>query len=215
MPKKEIALKHATILAAYLLIVWGFYRFLFKLPDDVEELLVKPVVWLLPVFYFMRIERAGLKSIGVTSKNLFKSIYISLALGILFAIEGVLVNLVKYQGVDFSAFLGDNPFLVSFALSFATAVSEEVAFRGFLFNRVWHALGKEWTANIITSFVWALVHIPIAVFWWKLDATGAVGYLILTSVFGIGSAFVFARTKNVASSILLHVMWEWPIVLFR
>ena len=37
--KKETALKNATILAAYLLIVWGFYRFLFKLPEEIEDLL--------------------------------------------------------------------------------------------------------------------------------------------------------------------------------
>lgn len=213
MPKKEVLIKHSTILAAFLFIVWGFYRFLFKLPDEVEELFIKPAIWLIPVFYLVRKERLGLSSLGFTTKNLFPSIYLSLFLGVVFALEGVLVNFIKYKGVDFSANIGD--FWGALGLSFVTAVSEEVAFRGYLFNRVWQAIGNEWKANILTSIVWGAVHVPISVFWWNLNLVGTLGYLVLTITFGMGSAFVFARTKNVSSSILLHVLWEWPIVLFR
>lgn len=215
MPKKEIALKHATILAAYLLVVWGFYRFIFKFPEEIEELIIKPILWLAPVFYLVKKEGLGLSSLGITSKNLFTSIYLSLFLGILFAIEGLLINFVKYQGIDFGANIGQNPFWEALGLSFATAISEEVTFRGFIFNRVWHVFGDEWKANILTSLVWAVVHVPVAVFWWELNLGGTLGFLILTTIFAIGSSFVFARTKNVFSSILLHVLWEWPIILFR
>jgi membrane protease YdiL (CAAX protease family) len=31
----------------------------------------------------------------------------------------------------------------------------------------------------------------------------------------MGSAFIFSRTKNIWGSILLHVLWAWPIILFR
>ncbi|KKU04248.1 MAG: hypothetical protein UX88_C0002G0009 [Candidatus Woesebacteria bacterium GW2011_GWC2_47_16] len=213
--KKETALKNATALAAYLLIVWGFYRFLFKLPEEVEELVVKPVVWLLPVFYLLNKERASLASVGVTVKNLFPAVYFALGLGAFFVIEAIIINFVKHGGLDFGANIGEKALLTSLGLSFATAISEEISFRGYLFNRVWYALGNEWKANITTSLVWALVHIPVTVFVWKLEPSAALTYLLLTTLFGIGSAFVFARTRNVFSSIFLHVLWEWPIILFR
>ena len=213
MPSKEVLVKHSTILAAFLFIIWGFYRFLFKLPEEIEELFIKPAIWLIPVFYLLRKERLGLSSLGFTTKNLFSSVYLSLALGVVFALEGVVVNFVKYQGVDFSANIGN--FWVALGLSFATAVSEEVVFRGYLFNRMWGVMGNEWKANVLTSVLWALIHVPISIFWWQLDLMGTLGYLVLTITFGMGSAFVFARTKNVTSSILLHVLWEWPILLFR
>ena len=216
MPKKEIILKHATILAAYLLIVWGFYRLLFKLPDNVEEIFIKPVIWLLPVFMLLRIEKTGLSSIGITIKNLFPSIYFVLGLGAVFLIEAVIINFVKYGGgLNFGANVGSGLLFSSLGISFLTATSEEVTFRGYLFNRVWSALGNEWLANIATSVVWALIHVPVAFFVWKLNLISALLYLFLTTLFGIGSAFVFARTKNVFSSIFLHVLWEWPIILFR
>lgn len=215
MPKRELVLKNATIFVAYLLIVWGFYRFLFKFPDEVEELIIKPIVWLVPVVYFLTKEKLGLFSIGFTLKNLFPSIYLSIGLGAIFVFEALLINYVRYKGFNFGANLGALPFMTSLGLSFATAFSEEVAFRGYLFNRVWFALKNEWNANLITSALWAFVHIPVTFFVWKLDPAAALIYLGLTTLFGIGSAFVFARTRNILSSILLHVLWEWPIILFR
>ncbi|KKR30374.1 hypothetical protein A2715_01035 [Candidatus Woesebacteria bacterium RIFCSPHIGHO2_01_FULL_39_32] len=215
MPNKETAIKNSTILVAYLLVVWGFYRMLFKLPEEVEELLIKPVLWLVPVAYFVRKERGSLASLGITLKNLFPALYFALALGIIFAIEGALINFIRYDEANFSANLGQNSFIFALGLSFVTAISEEITFRGYLFNRIWHVLDNEWKANIITSLFWALTHVPVAIFWWELNLSGIIIYLFLTVIFGIGSAFVFAKTKNVASSVLLHVLWSWPIVLFR
>ena len=215
MPKKELVLKNATVFLSYLVIVWGFYRLLFKLPDEIEELVVKPIVWLAPLIFFLGKERLGLSSLGFTFKNLFPSIYLSLGLGAIFVIEALLINFVRYKGFNFGANLGALPFMTSLGLSFATAFSEEVAFRGYIFNRFWKGLKSEWNANLITSALWALIHVPVTFFVWKLDPASALIYLVLTTIFGMGSAFVFARTGNILSSILLHVLWEWPIILFR
>lgn len=207
--------KNAVIYSVYLLIVWGFYRNLFKLPDEIEEYLVKPIIWLVPLVYFVRQEKGSLSSLGITFKNLFPAIYFSLGLGLLFLGEAVLVNYAKYKGFNFSANIGSSPLIPSLILSLATAISEEVAFRGYIFSRVWKVLKSEYAASISTSIVWVLIHIPITVFIWKLDLGASIGYLLLTFIFGLGSAFVFARTGNILSSILLHVLWEWPIILFR
>lgn len=209
------SLKNATILATYLLIIWGFYRFLFKLPDEVEELLIKPLIWLLPVVYFVKKEKLGISSLGITTKNLFPAVYFALGLGAVFLVEALLINYLKYGNFQFAANIGEKPFFTSLGLSFATAMSEEITFRGYLFNRVWTVTNSEIFANLSTSFFWALVHVPVTIFVWKLSLTASVLYLLLTTLFGIGSAFVFARTKNVFSSVLLHVLWEWPIILFR
>ncbi len=210
-----LKIKNSVYLAAFLLVVWGFYRLIFKLPEEVEELFVKPVIWLLPVFYLLRKEKEGISSLGFTFKNFFPAVYLSFGLGFLFLLEALLINYLKYGNFNFAAYIGYKPFLTSLGLSFATAFSEEVTFRGYLFNRVWEVSKNEVFSNLSTSFVWALIHVPVVVFVWKLEITAAFLFLILTTLFGIGSAFVFARTKNIFSSILLHVFWEWPIILFR
>ncbi len=208
--------KNAVYLAVYLLIVWGFYRFLFKMPDEIEELVIKPLFWLIPVFYLVRKEGQNLESIGITFKNLFPAVYYALGLGAFFVMEAVIVNFLKYGGqFNLGANIGSLPLLPALGLSFATAISEEIAFRGYVFTRVWKFMNNEFYANILTSIFWAVIHVPITIFVWKLDMSAALIYLFLTTLFGVGSAFVFARTKNIVSPILLHVLWQWPIILFR
>jgi membrane protease YdiL (CAAX protease family) len=215
LPSKVSLVKNITVYSTYLIIIWAFYRFIFTLPDEVEELVVKPIIWLLPLFYFVRKEGLTLESLGITLKNLFSSIYLSLGLGAVFVLEGVLTNYLKYGHLNFGANLGALPFATTLGLSFATAFSEEIAFRGYIFSRLWLGLGNEIVANLITTLLWTAIHVPIAFFVWDLGLSAGLLYLFLTFVFGFGSSFVFARTKNVFGSMLLHVLWEWPIILFR
>jgi membrane protease YdiL (CAAX protease family) len=213
--KRTVVIKNVTIYSVYLVLIWAFYRFLFRLPDQVEELIVKPILWLVPVFWFLKKEGFGISSLGLKLKNIFPAIYLSIGLGAVFVAEGLLTNFLKYGGFHFGANLGSTPFMASLGLSFITAFSEETAFRGYIFGRLLIALKNELSANIIQTLLWTAIHIPIAFFVWGYTLSQGIVYLFLTAVFGLGSAFIFARTKNIFGSILLHVLWEWPIILFR
>ena len=215
LPSKTSIIKDVTIYITYLVIVWAFYRFLFKFPDEIEELIIKPIVWLLPVIYFIRKERGTLASIGITLKNLFPAIYLSLGLGSIFVIEALITNYMKYGSFNFGANIGSLPLLSSLGLSFATAFSEETAFRGYVFGRLSSVINSELIANLVQTIAWTGIHVPIAFFIWHYTLPQAIIYLSITAIFGLGSAFIFGRTKNVFGSILLHVLWEWPIILFR
>ena len=215
MVSKEKSLKNLTIYASYLLVFWGFYRFLFKLPDEVEELFIKPFFWLLPLVYLLKKEKEKLSFIGLTFKNIFPSIYLSLGIGSLFVFISLISNYLKYQGLFFSANLGEKIITSSLILSFVTAFTEEIAFRGYIFNKLWKILGSQVPAVAISTALWTLIHVPIAIFVWKYPLMDSCIYLSLTTLFGIGSSIIFAKTKNIFSSVLLHVLWEWPIILFR
>lgn len=217
MPKKKNLLKNVSILFVFLLVVWGLYRVLFKLPEQVEELVIKPIVWLVPTFYFVFVkEKDKLESVGITFKNLFPAVYFSIALGALFGVVAMVLNFIKYKGMfNFEANLGNLPLLSSVGISLITATSEEIAFRGYILSRLWKSMGSELMANIVTSVLWVAIHIPVTVFVLKLNFSAAFVYLMLTFVYSLGAGFVYARTKNVFSSIFLHVLWEWPIILFR
>lgn len=215
LPSKVNLLKNVTWYATYLFVFWTFYRFLFQFPDNVTELAIKPAVWLIPLFYFLKKEKAGLASIGVTFKNLFPSIYLSIALGAVFVFEALLTNLLKYGHLNFGANIGAMPLMPSLALSFATAFTEETAFRGYIYSRLQLIFKGEFAANITQAVLWTIIHVPVSLFIYKMDVFTAFVYLFITFFFGIGSAFIFGRTKNVFGSIFLHVLWEWPIILFR
>jgi len=215
--KSKIEFKRVTLLYVFILLVWGFYRFLFRLPDEIEELILKPILWLGPVLFLLWREKQDLDSIGWSTKNLFKSLYLGIGLGIFFAFEGLLTHWLKYHGLSFVnlQYQSFSALLVALGVSLVTAISEETAFRGYIFNRLWHLLGSEWTANLITTFGWALVHLPITFFVFHFTFEQMVTFLVLVFIFGLASAFIFARTKTITASILLHVFWAWPIILFR
>lgn len=126
-----------------------------------------------------------------------------------------MTNYLKYHGFNFGANIGSSPLFASLGLSFATAFSEETAFRGYIFGRLMLALKSELAANVVQSLLWTVIHIPIAFFVWGYTIPQGIIYLTITAIFGLGSAFIFARTGNIVGSILLHVLWEWPIILFR
>lgn len=213
--KSENTVKNVTKYATFLVLFWGFYRFLFKFPDEIEEVVIKPIVWLLPLFYLSHKENLDLYALGITFKNMFQSVYLSLGLGSVFVIEALIANYFKYGFLNFGANIGNLPLMTSLGLSFATAISEELSFRGYIFGRLNEVLKNEVTANLIQTVVWTIIHIPVSFFVWKLDLVSGLIYLFLTAVFGFGSALIYGKTKNIVGSIFLHVLWEWPIILFR
>jgi membrane protease YdiL (CAAX protease family) len=60
-----------------------------------------------------------------------------------------------------------------------------------------------------------IIHLPVLIITYKLGIQDIGIRLLLTGILGFGSAAIFARTGNIASSVLLHMLWSWPIVLFR
>lgn len=209
------AFKHAVVYFTYLFILWGFYRQISPLPEAIEEFVLKPAIWLIPLFLLLRREKDSLSSIGVSTKNFFPTVYIALILGTIFAIEAFVLNYLKYGQFVFEANIGESGFAFGLLITLATAISEELSFRGFIFTRLWKGVGGEWMANLLTSAFWVLIHIPIAIFDWELPLGSLVIYLFLVFIYSLGSGFIFARTKNVTSSVLLHLLWQWPIILFR
>lgn len=208
-------LKHALAYYAYLLVIWGFYRLLFQVPVPLEELLIKPFIWLLPLYFLIRKENANWSSIGVVFNNFFKVIYFVLSLGFVFSFFAVLTNYLKYNGFNFAANLGEVTFWGAIGLSFVTAISEEIAFRGYLLTRFLAVVKSELKANLVISSGWVLIHLPVAILDWRLESVPLLAYTGVVFLFSIGTTFVFLRTRNIAAPILLHVLWQWPIILFR
>lgn len=216
--RHQLSFKHVAALFSFIFVIWAILRYFPEvLPVWVEELILKPIVWLLPTFWMVtQIEHQPLSSLGLTKKNLFPALYWGIGLGLVFAFEGLLTNIFKYRGLDLIKLNYDPAtFLGLVGLSFVTAFSEETVFRGYLFNRLWQIWKNEWLANLVSAILFVVIHLPIGVFVLGYAPLVMLAYLFFILVYGFGSAFVFARTGNLISSILLHVFWSWPIILFR
>ena len=215
---QKLSLKHVFALFSFIFIVWSFYRYLPQvLPLWSEELILKPLFWIIPTIWIVRkIEKQPWSSLGFTKNKIFTSFYWGIGLGLVFAFEGLLTNIFKYKGLNLASLdYSSLEFSGLILLSFVTAFSEELVFRGYIFNRLWTIWGKESLANIVSSLLFVIVHLPVGIFVLGYNPAIMLAYLFFIFVFGFGSAFVFGRSRNLASSILLHVFWSWPIILFR
>jgi len=215
---KRLSVRHVFSLFCFIFAFWSLYRYFPEiLPQWTEELVLKPIIWLLPTFWLVRkVEGEKIASLGITKKNLFKALYWGIGLGIVFAAEGLLTNILKYRGLELPSVSYSPLTLIGLILlSFVTAFSEEMVFRGYIFTRLWRIWKDEWLANFLSAFLFALIHLPIGIFVLGYAPLVMLGYLFFVFVYGFGSAFVFARSENIVSSILLHVFWSWPIILFR
>ena len=215
---KEIkALRAVFSYFSFLLLAWGLYRYLFRFPENIEELVLKPLIWLGSLAWVVKkVEKKPLSSLAAISKNWRQVAVFSLGFGLLFVLEGLVINLIEYGQlglVPWSYSLGQ--LAIVFFVSLATAVVEEYAFRGFIFYRLWKTWQKEWAANILTSVLFSLVHLPITIFVLHYNFFQLMAYSLIVFIYSLGSGFVFVQTETVLASVFLHVLWRWPVILFR
>lgn len=219
MASKLSQLKHVISYYSFLLVIWGFFRALFKLPEPIEELFLKPVIWLIPLVIILRKEGLGLESLGWTYKGLMKSIFyvvvgggliymgVVFALGLIFGDNLDKLNLISMFAEKRGILLG------GFGISIVTAIVEETAFRGFIFNRFLKIFGDEFLASLINVIAWVLIHIPVFIFVYHMGTDDLLLRGILSGVFALGAGYLFARTRNILPSIFLHIFWPWVLIL--
>lgn len=201
----------------WILLFWSLYRYFMKLPEWADELIFKPLVFVGPVWYFVRnIEKRSLATLGLRTNNFFKSLYIGLGFGLVFAIEGIVANAIKYGSIHIVPLsvvtqYGLVPLLF---LSVATAFSEELLTRGFLFGRIYEKTKNMPYASLISTILFVLLHVPILVTSLKLQGMTLVLFFFMDFILGMANSMLFYYTGTLLAPILVHVFWNLTVALY-
>lgn len=201
----------------WVLLLWSLYRYFLKLPEWVDELIFKPLVFLGPALYYVRkIEKRTFGSVGLSTNNFFRSIYIGLGFGFVFAIEGIAANAVKYGSVNISPLqvvdqYGLIPLLV---LSAATAFSEELLSRGFLFSRIYEKTKNMPYASLVSTILFVILHVPILVTSLKLQGMTLVLFFVTDFILGMANSLLYFHTGTLVAPILVHIFWNLTVALY-
>jgi len=200
----------------WILLVWGLYRYFLRLPEWADEFIFKPLVFVVPVIWYVRnIERRDLESIGITFKNFFNSVYIGLGFGMVFAIEGLVAHAIKYGKLDvnpIAAFQQYGFFLI--LVSFATAFCEEVLNRGFLFNRIYEKTQNVLKAATIGAIMFVFLHIPILVTANRLQGSTLIMFFVTDVILAYANSMLFLNTGSIVAPILVHIFWNMTVALY-
>lgn len=217
MVKKTTTLDPVFQLWGWILLAWSLYRYFLKLPEWVDEFIAKPMVFVAPVlWYVVNKEKKRLESIGLTMRNFFPSLYTGIGLGFLFALEGIVANAMKYGKLTIVpiAALQQYGLVTLLILSVATAFSEEVLSRGFLFNRILEKKKSLPYAVFVSTLLFVLLHVPILVTSLKLQGMTLVLFFLTDVVLGVATSMLFYRFRSLVAPILVHVFWNMTVALY-
>lgn len=201
----------------WIVLVWAFYRYFFRLPEWTDEFIFKPMVFVLPVLWYVRFrEKRSLDSIGITGKNLFSSIYIGLGFGLVFALEGMAANVMKYGKLDIMPIAAFEEYGLGMLilLSFATACSEEILSRGFVFSRLMEGKRGLVYSSFMSTFMFVVLHIPILAFALKLHGVALLLFFVTDFILGFANTLLLYNTGSLVAPILIHVFWNMTVALY-
>lgn len=204
----------------FIFIVWAFYRAYFRLPEQIDEFLIKPLVFTLPVlFVVLYKENKSLAELGLfsTKRNFMLDLYIGVVIGVVFALEGLLANFIKYGNFSFTPLTlvraggGILPFLL---LNLATSVWEEILGRGYLYKRLFEATKNQFWAASVSGFLFLLLHIPILFTRLHFSGMTLIIYPVSILILSIANSYVLTLRGSLFLPILIHAFWNMTVALY-
>lgn len=205
--KKDESFSKVLMYYVYLLAAWGLFRLLIRLPEVIEELWFKPVVWMLPLWWLWSREK---RRVIFFEGSVKKALLWGMGLGLLYGLVAWLAGLSKYGEIRLdSEVMG---WLDVVGIGLVTAVTEEVVFSGYLLQKIKGFVVSEWMAITLTGLGFALLHLPIAIFVYGYGGGEMLGFLVVIMLMAMGNYWVMMRTRNVIAPILSH--WWWGVAIY-
>lgn len=205
------------ILGFGILIVWGLYRYFFRFPEWVDELIFKNVIMLFPMLFVVKfLERRSLASVGFSNKNFLRNFLIGLGIGIFLVIEEVLSWRVRNGSTIFNPNnLSGYTLLLNIFLPFITSFIEETVYRGYLLNRLLKMYNSQVIAVGISTVFFVAAHIPLFIFILHYSSHDLLIGSILLIELSIVNSIIFLYTKTITASTVTHGIWNLSSVLLK
>lgn len=202
---------------AVILIIWSVYRAKFRLPEWFDEFIAKPVVFILPVLYYIRrYEKENFfTALSIRLRLRLQDLLLVVSIGGIFAISAVMANFLKFHRVVFfqnTLTLQTLVYIVITAL--VTGISEEILSRGFVLKRLYAESKNIYTASFFASILFFFLHVPILFTNVKLSGNLLLMFMAMDLILSLVNSFVFLERKNLVLPILIHTFYNLSIILF-
>lgn len=217
MKNKITPIQRALNLWAVILIVWSVYRANFKLPEWFDEFIAKPLVFVLPVFYYIKnIEKKEFfDAIWLKTKTLISDISFGLIIGLIFIGSAVLANFVKYHKIIFVNNQYNSLNLIYILLiALATGVTEEILSRGFVLKRLYEESKNIYSSSFFASILFFFLHVPILFTNAKITGNLLLIFMGVDMILSLVISFIYLKEKNLVLPILIHAFYNLTITLF-
>jgi len=204
---------------AIVLILWSIYRVYFRtdLPIWFDEFISKPLIFLLPVAYYISTQEKKdfWKAVDLRTKNWKAGMLFGLAAGLLFFVTGFVVQLIRNE--DIHEFLARGSVGMVFfyiLIAFATSFSEEILSRGFVLKRLFDDSKNAINSVFFASFLFFFLHIPIL--FTDPNLRGAILLQVMATdiLLSFAVSFLYLQKRSVWVPILIHTFYNLSLYLF-
>ena len=167
--------------------------------------IVFPLALLIIGVFFILMPREKFSSVGLTRRNLFKSLSLGVILSVCF-VTGMAVyfSFVREIPVHFQALAPD-----ALGIFIIGAIQEEIIFRGYIQTRLSGALKNPILCSIFTALLFIFMHYPVrwAVGGVSFDALSAF-YVICLLILHFLCDFVYKKTNCLWGAVILHFLYN-------
>lgn len=213
MSSQKTVTQKVLFVWGFIVIIWSFYRSLFltTLPAWVDEFIAKPLVFLIPVFWYIhKYENVGiLTALGLQRKKI-AVIVPGVIIGVLFIALGYIYHL-KYHS---TLLISPESILTVIIISLATAITEEILSRGFILKRLLGETKHQSSAIIKATLLHSLLRIPILFTMANLSGWVVVRIMAIDFLLSIIISLIYIQGKSLYPVIVARFLYIVSITLF-
>jgi len=217
MNDKISRLQKALNLWAVILIIWSIYRANLKMPEWFDEFIAKPLVFVLPVLFFVKkIERLTLfNALWIDFKKLVGDFLLAVFIGVIFFSTAILASYLKYKKILFPLLtIKIDNLLLLISIALATGISEEILSRGFILKRLYEDSKNILSASFLASILFFFLHVPILFTNIKITGNLLLFFMLTDLILSLFCSFIFLIRKSLFLPIFIHALYNITLLLF-
>ncbi|MBI5123211.1 CPBP family intramembrane metalloprotease [Candidatus Roizmanbacteria bacterium] len=216
--KKVTPTQRALNLWAVILILWSIYRTYLKLPEWFDEFIAKPLVFVLPVFIYIKwVEKKGILSslfINKNFKNFVKEFSISLGVGLILLLTALLSVYLRFKKIElFGNFPSFNQLTLIFITALATGITEEILSRGFVLKRLYEESKNAYSSTFFASILFFFLHVPILFASNKINGSMLLVFMVTDLLLSMVTGLIMIQRKSLTVPILIHTFYNVVVAL--
>ena len=218
MTKERVSpTQKALNLWAIVLIIWAIYRSKVKFPEEFDEFVAKPLVFILPVWYYITHmeKRNFFDGIDLRFKSIRADVLMGLGIGGVFFISALLANLMSGRAMTLGGY-GLNPTGIAtvVAIAIATGISEEILSRGFILKRLYEESKNMYLSSFFASILFFFLHVPMLFTNPHINGNMLLMFMLTDMVLSLTCSFIFLSRKSLTLPILIHAFYNLAIIFF-
>ncbi|MBI5127446.1 CPBP family intramembrane metalloprotease [Candidatus Roizmanbacteria bacterium] len=213
MTNKTTPTQRALNLWAVILIIWSIYRTYFKMPLWFDEFFAKPLVFVLPVFYYIKNsdKKPILQSLHLDFKPsvVVKDLLSSFVIGGVFLLTAFLASYVKNQEITlFTHFPGINQLTLILTTALATGITEEILSRGFVLKKLYEESKNIYSSVFFSSILFFFLHVPILFANTKITGSMLLMFMTTDLLLSMINGLIFLQRRSLTVPILIHAFYN-------